>query len=482
MSLKHEIIFASKWAALSEFLAKGITALVFLVLAHLLTPQDFGIVAVAAMIITFVQVFWDAGLSKALIQRQTDIDEAANIVFWTNIFLSAIVYAVVYFLAAPIAQHIQEPQVHYVIQVQGLLIPLGALASVPTAFYQRNLDFKFLFYIKFFTVVLPGFTSILLALMGFTYWALVGGVLLGHLIQVIVLWWTQKDWRPRFIYNRKLAWELMEFGFWVTGESVLGWLFIWADALIIGIYLGTQDLGLYRTGSAFVAMLFSLLLSPLLPVLYRAYAIIHQNSSQFIDSLLQANKLTAMIALPVGCGLFVLQYPLAECIFGSSWEGIGPIIGWLGISNGLAWLVVSNSEAYRAIGRPDLNTKIMSAAILLFLPSFVIAAAYGLKTFLMVRFLLTFAGIFIHMHFAQRYLNLTWSLMISRSKWIFFASIFSCGVVFLVQDLNPYSGAVIVKLFLYAAMGLFLYFLMLFGEWPFLRRIASYLLSHRGGA
>lgn len=480
MSIKHEIITASKWAALGELLSKTVTALVFLILARLLTPQDFGIVAVATMIITFVQVLWDAGLNKALIQRQSDIDEAANIVFWTNILLSAMVYGIVFFLADPISRHIKEPQVQSVIQVQGLLIILGALSSVPAAFYQRSLNYKFLFYIKFYTVVLPGLASILLAWMGLAYWALVGGVLLGHLIQVIVLWRMQKDWRPRFTYNRKLAYEMMAFGFWVTGESILGWLFLWADTLVIGVYFGTQDLGLYRTGSAFVAILFSLLLSPLLPVLYRAYAIIHQNSSQLLNSILQVNKLTTMIALPVGCGLFALQHPLAACIFGDSWEGIGPIIGWLGISNGFAWLVVSNSEAFRSIGRPDVTTKIMSAAMLLFLPSFLIAAPYGLETFLVVRFLLTCSGIFIHMHFAQRYLHLTWNLLISQNKWAFLASIASGGIVVLIQKHNPFSGVDILQLALYAIMGLFLYFLMLFAEWPFLRRITSYLLSSRG--
>jgi PST family polysaccharide transporter len=292
----------------------------------------------------------------------------------------------------------------------------------------------------------------------------------------------QNDWRPRFAYNSELARELIVFGFWVTGESVLGWLFVWADTLIIGVYFGTQDLGLYRTGSTFVAMLFSLLLSPLLPVLYRAYTIISQNSSQLLNSILQVNKLTAMIALPVGCGLLALQHPLAECVFGDAWEGIGPIIGWLGISNGFAWLVVSNGEAYRSIGRPDINTKIMSAAMVLFLPSFLIAAPYGLQTFLVVRFLLTCAGIFIHMHFAQRYLNLTWNLMLSQNKWAFFASIASSGIVFLIQRQNPFHGMLIVQFILYTVVGALLYLLMLFGEWPFLRRMTSYLVSHRGEA
>ena len=130
MSLRADIISASKWSILAEVVTKAITPVVFLILASILSPADFGVVAVPTIIISFSQVFWDAGLSKALIQRQDHPEESANVVFWTNAFLGIIVYLIFFWCAGFIAEWFNDPRVKLVVQIQGIQIVITSLGTI----------------------------------------------------------------------------------------------------------------------------------------------------------------------------------------------------------------------------------------------------------------------------------------------------------------------------------------------------------------
>ena len=137
-----------KWSAFAEIASKTITPIVLLVLARLLTPEDFGVVTAATMVVTFSQIFWEAGMSKALIQRQTDVDDAANAAFLVNLGLGAVITALVYFTAPAIA-HIffQDGRVSAVLQVMAVQISLGALSSVHIALLQKEMRFQRIFWV-----------------------------------------------------------------------------------------------------------------------------------------------------------------------------------------------------------------------------------------------------------------------------------------------------------------------------------------------
>lgn len=218
MSFTH----ALKWSFASELAAKAIQPVVFIVLARLLTPEDFGVMTAAMMVIAFSQIFWEAGMGKALIQRQTDIEEAANAAFFINIALGFGIAGVLYLFAEPIAQtFFQDDRVTAVLQVMTLQVLLGALSSIQTALLQKEMGFKKLFWVRFATVSLPGLASIPLAWNGMGYWALVAGNLIGQLVQAIMLW-RISPWRPKLNTDTAVTKEISEFGAWVVGVSQNG--------------------------------------------------------------------------------------------------------------------------------------------------------------------------------------------------------------------------------------------------------------------
>ncbi len=161
------VLNALKWSFLGELASKAVQPVVFIVLARLLTPEDFGVMAAAMMVIAFSQIFWEAGMGKALVQRQTDIEAAANAAFWINIALGILIASLLFLFAKPIARSFfQDERVTPVLQAMTIQVLLGALSSVQTALLQKEMGFKKLFWVRFATVSLPGIASIPLALHG----------------------------------------------------------------------------------------------------------------------------------------------------------------------------------------------------------------------------------------------------------------------------------------------------------------------------
>ena len=476
MTLRSAAINASKWSALGEIATRGIPPLVFLILAYLLTPEDFGIVAIATMIISFAQIFWEAGLNKAVIQREGDLAAAANVVFWTNIGLGLVIYGALLLGARPLSVLFHEPKSQLVIQIQGLIIVLSSFSAIFIALHERNLNFRILFWTRLLTALTPGLVSIPLALGGFRYWSIVAGSTSGAFLQLVVLWFFT-PWRPRFRYDLKIAKELLSFGAWVTGESFLSWLYMWADSLIIGIYLGTHNLGLYRTAHSIINMLYGLLFNPFLPVLYSTFSRMQDNLARIINILQRVIRLFSFVSFPIAGFLFILQAPLLDSLLSTKWQGIGPILGWLGLMYGLSWTVGVNSTVYRAIGRPDINTKFMCLTIVYYLPTYYFSIQFGIDTFLQARLLVTLVSILMHFVLAQRVLLLDIGSLAGGLRGNFIAAVLMVLSLYVINNAGLVDKPLWIQVTLNVLSGLFLYSIFSFRQWGFVKEMALSLVG-----
>jgi len=416
-SLKQQFVQSFKWSFLSETASKLVVPLVFIILANILTPSDFGVISAATIVISFSQVFWDAGLSKALIQRQTEINESANITFWINFLAGLILFILLFILAEKIAVLFKDARIADVIRVLGFQIILSSLSSVHTALFQKRFEFKKLFWIRLFTVTMPGLASIPLAYHGFGYWSLVAGSLSGQFLQTIFLW-IVSPWKPKLFFEFRLAKELFKFGSWVMLGGLLSWFFIWMDSVIVGIYLSPHELGLYQTGNTFTVMIFGLFFGPLLPVLYSSFAKISNDIERLRNGLLMIIKIIAMISFPVGFGMFAFRDSIELIVFNEKWQGIGLVIGVLGLAHAFAWIVGANGEAYRAIGRPDIETKIMLISTPIYLIVYLYSVRYGLECLVISRIILVLLfGLIVHLYYSKNKLEIkyfNWFLCIIK--------------------------------------------------------------------
>jgi O-antigen/teichoic acid export membrane protein len=397
---------ALKWSFLSELASKAIQPVVFIVLARLLTPEDFGVMTAALMVIAFSQIFWEAGMGKALIQRKVKIEDATNVAFWVNICLGLVVSIMLFISAAQIAHtFFHDERVTAVIQVMTLQILISAMSSVHNALLQKQMGFKKLFWVRFSTVSLPGIVSIPLALNGMGYWALVSGTLVGQLIQLVMLW-RMSQWRPSWTFNSIVAKEMSRFGAWAGASGLLVWFFLWADSLIVGMYLGSNELGMYRYGNLIVASIFGIFASALMPVAYSYFSEAQADINALKSKLFFMERVFALLMMPLAAIIILTSDFATAAIFKDKWHGLGLVVSLTAISQVLAYTVSLKQEVYRSIGKPDIETKIMFISMVIRIPIYLITIQYGLFAFLIGRIISTQLGVINHLVFAKLILKL----------------------------------------------------------------------------
>ncbi|MDK9703215.1 MAG: lipopolysaccharide biosynthesis protein [Sulfuritalea sp.] len=388
---------ALKWSFLSELTGRIVPPLVFVILARLLAPEDFGVVAAATMVIAFSQIFWEAGMGKAVVQYRGDHAAAADAAFWINGALAVAVAVVLIAVAGVLAENIfHDGRVRAVLQVMSLQVVLSAAVSVHTALLQKDMQFKLLFWVRLSTVAFPSLISVPLAWQGAGYWALIAGTLVGQAAQVIVLW-RLSGWRPRWSCDRRVARDLAGFGAWVSISGLLAWFYIWADSLVVGMYLGSHELGLFRTGNQLAMMVFAIPFGPVMPVLFSYLARFGEDRQRLAQAMDKVVRVLVLFAIPLAFILYSVSLPLADALLDEVWRGIGPIIGIMALVHGFSWVIGMNGEAYRAMGKPHFETLVAAVTLPIYLAAYVIAIQYGLAAFLWTRLALAIAAMLLQM-------------------------------------------------------------------------------------
>ena len=390
--IKNKAIRSVKWSVLMEIVSRAITPIVNVILARLLTPTDFGVVAIATAAISFSQVFWDAGLRQSLVQTDDAPEEAAHVVFWTNILLGIIIYGTIYFTAPSLAIFFDSPASGPVLRILGIQIILGSLSSVQQGLFVRDLDFRRLFWIKLLSAFVPGIFSILMAFSGYGVWALVTGVLVGQVINLVLLWYYS-PWRPKFRYDLKLARKIYKFGAWAMIESVESWFITYGDNLLVGKFLNVGELGVYQMGRTLTVSLFTMALNPFIPVLYPTFSRLQNDLPALSANFHKVNRIVISLVLPIGVGFLLTGPEIAAVLFGNKWEGLGLVLSLFGLMWGFSWLVGINPDFYRAVGRPDINVKIFFIMALIYIPVYYFTVQFGLVVFLFVRLALVLVEI-----------------------------------------------------------------------------------------
>jgi PST family polysaccharide transporter len=401
MSLLRQGVHALKWSVLGELGARVLGPLTFVVLARVLLPVDFGVVAAATVVVSLAQVLCELGLAKALVQRNDRLPEAAVTAFWMNAAFGLLMTALAWVLAPAIARFFGDSQISVALRALSPVMLLSALTAVPMALLQREFRFKTLFWSRLTGAALPPMAGIPLALAGGGFWALVVGTLVGQIAQAVVLW-TAGGWRPTLTFDRALAAELLRFSRWVLLAALLGWGYTWLDAVIVGRYLGAHEMGLYRTGGALVTLVFGLVFAPILPVLYSLFSRSQHNLPLLRSSLLVVVRLSTLVVLPVAMLAYALRDVLASVLLGDRWHEAGQVIAVLAMAQGIAWLVAFNGELYRAVGRPLAEVVATGPMLLVYAVVYLLAVRHGLETFLWWRLALTLLGVVVQVLVAWR--------------------------------------------------------------------------------
>jgi O-antigen/teichoic acid export membrane protein len=411
---------------LIEIVSRAAPASLTLVLAQMLQPADFGVVATAMIAIGLGQILCEAGLGAALIQTREAPEHAADVVFWTNLALGLTIYAGLFLVAPVVATFFGNELSRPVLRVLGLQVVMGSLTSVHQALLTRQLEFKRLFWIRAAPALVPLCVAVPLATLGAGVWALVGAALSGSLVNLMATW-CLNPWRPRARYDWAVARRLGGFGGWVIGEGLSAWFFAWGDNLLIGKFLGMDALGTYRVGWSLLTLVFGLLIAPWGPVLYATLSELQGDMAAVRALFHQAVRAMGALSLPIGAYFFACGAPLAAALFGVQWKGLGTILSVIGFMHGFSGLLAVNTEAYRALGRPDVNAKLQWLYVLIYLPVYLVVGPLGIEPFTWARAGLGLLTLIVQVAVCVRVLGLARGYL-WHDCWAAFAATAGMGV------------------------------------------------------
>ena len=385
---------------MTEIAAKLVIPITSMVLARLLTPEAFGVVTTLTMIITFAEIFTDAGFQKYLVQHEfcdaQDRDESTNVAFWSNLVMSLVIWGIIAIFADPLAALVGNPGLGHVLIIACVSIPLEAFSSIQTALYKRDLDFKTLFKVRIISTLVPLIVTIPLALWLRSYWALVIGTIAVNVVNAVLLT-AFSNWKPRWFYSFTKLKEMFSFTVWSMVEAISIWLTGYVDVFIVGKMLSQYYLGLYKTSSTLVGQIMGLVTSITTPVLFSALSRL-QNDEKFFQTLFfRFQKLVGLLVIPLGMGIFLFSDLATELILGSQWTEASGFVGLWGLTSTIT-IVLSHysSEVYRAKGKPKLSVLAQVLHIVVLWPTVLIAVKYGFETLYIARSLVRLEGIAVN--------------------------------------------------------------------------------------
>ena len=341
------------WRLLERFGAQAVTLIVSIVLARLLDPSVYGLIALVTIFITILQVFVDSGFGVALIQKKDSDDLDFSSVFYFNVVSCSILYTILFFLSPLIAGFYEQPDLIPVIRVLGLTIIVSGVKNIQQAYVSKNLLFKRFFFATLGGTIGAAVVGITLAYLGYGVWALVAQHLFNLIVDTIILWITVK-WRPKLMFSFTRLKILFSFGWKLLISALLDTGYKELCALIIGKKYSAEDLAYYNRGQQFPSIIVTNINSSIDSVLLPTMSSEQDNAIRVRSMTRRAIKTSTFIMMPMMVGLAVCADSVVMLLLTEKWM---PAVFFLRIFcfvYAFYPIHTANLNAIKAMGRSDL--------------------------------------------------------------------------------------------------------------------------------
>lgn len=424
--LGSRVAGAAKWSVLTQVASKLIAPVTTMVLARLLSPAAFGVVASVTMVTSLADTISDSGFQRYLVQHRFSGDDelslSACVAFWTNLAISLAIALAVFLSRHWLAAMVGSDGWGDLLAAASLSLSLTSLSSVQTALYQRRFDFRTLFGSRVGSSLLILVVSVPLAALGLGPWSMVVGTLSSNLF--LAIWLTvHSPWKPTPRYSFHVLQRMLSYGLWILGEAAATWVNTWAGTFVIGRLMDQTHVGYYKTSTSMSNSIITLVTSAVLPVVFAALSEVQDDPSRFRRVFLRMQGYLALGVVPLALGVLVYHDLATSLLLGSQWMETALFFGlWTGTSCLVVVLGYMCSEAYRALGRPELCVLVQVVYLVPFLPVMwgSASAGYDAVTWVMpgVRLLM----VAIQVPVLWRITHIGPVRMLGNLRWVFAAS------------------------------------------------------------
>ena len=355
-SVRDQVFSGMFWKFAERISAQLVSFIVSVVLARILVPEAYGIVAMVMVFINIANVFVTSGFSNALIQKKDADETDFSTIFYCSFAVSVVLYGVLFFTAPFIAGFYQTEELTSVLRVFSLKIVLSSYSSVQHAYVSKHMIFKKFFFATFFGTVLSGIVGIIMALNGFGVWALVAQYLVNSVVDAMVLSFTVK-WRPRLLFSWNAAKGLIRYGWKLLCASLIGTLYGNLRSLIIGKYYTSEDLAYYNRGKNFPDLIMNNVVSTITSVLFPAMS--NAGNKEEIRKMTQKSiRMTSYIVFPMMAGMALVARPFVLVLLTEKWSNAIVYLQLVCLYNACHTITQTNLQAINALGRSDVVLKL----------------------------------------------------------------------------------------------------------------------------
>ena len=318
VSLRHKILSGVFWQGLEKVGSQGIGLAISIVLARLLDPKDFGVIALMMIFITLCNVVVDSGFGNALIQKKDATQTDFSSVFFINIVLGVFLYGVM-FLAAPwIAEFFKSPAVTRFLRVSSLVLVITSFSRVQQAYLNKNMLFHLSFRINWIALIVSGSIGIVMAYRGFGVWALIAQQLGNSAVQCLLLWLLVK-WRPQWLFDWSRAKALFRFGWKFLASSFLDTLYNELYSIVIGRMADLAALSYYNRGKTIPSLGMDTINSTVGVVLFPAFSRIQDDRAKMRELARRGLQNIMFLVVPALTLLFILAEPMVLVLYTEKW-------------------------------------------------------------------------------------------------------------------------------------------------------------------
>ena len=411
------------WSIASEIIAKVIGPLGFILLTKVLSPSDFGIVAIASTILGFVYIVSDLGIGKVIIQENSDknlLHEIYNGAFWMNTLMGIILASLMFMFSKNLALIFGNVESSSVIKIMAVQAIFYSLSALQLADRKKNFDFKFLFYLRLITVVTPLLISLPFAFAGFGYWAIVWGQVLGAASSTISLW-IKSEWKPSIRFRIVGLKDLLIKSGWNSIEQIFIWLPIAVDTFFISKNLSPKELGMYSTSKTLFSTAISLTLGAIMPVLYSHFSNIKFDEIRFKTTVLFSQKVIFFLSSFLGLGVFIYSNLIEKIIFNNKWNGISNIFGIMFLILGFEYFFAALVEGLRSKGYFKITALNSFIVTFISIPILFYSISLGLVFYVIVRSLLLLLIAPTIFYFSKKHIKIGFYDCLLNCKYILYS-------------------------------------------------------------
>lgn len=374
--LRTKVVGGLRWKLLSQVVGLASQLVVGIVLAHLLTPREFGLAAMALVFGALTTIFTDLSLGAALVQRPEITEQDRSTVFWTSVGAGMVVTAIWVGVSPLVGDFFHNSAVVPLFAATGLSALLWGVASTQMALLTRALDFRSMELREIGAKLIGGAVAIALALTGAGAWAIVSQYVVVAAASAILVWGLS-GWRPQLTYSRESLRTLGSFGAKTLFARLLSYSNSYMDNLLVGRFLGTVPLGVYSIAYSVMYMPTTRVSAPIQQVLFPAFARLQHDFKALGRSWIRGMELVGAVNAPACLGMAVVAPDFVPVVFGHRWIAAVPVLQLLCLAGAAESLKTLNWSVLQAVGDSGRLLRFMIFSTLVTVGAFVAGLHWG---------------------------------------------------------------------------------------------------------